>query len=127
MRKLKWLFMICLMVVLIGVGRTDVRAEDPITEDGFEYITDNSGEVKIINYHGSAENIIIPAEIGGRKVTAVDLGDNENRDTIKHVTISEGIETLVGGLSIITIILKLLFYQIHCITLAFMLFLDVAN
>ena len=94
MRKLKWLFMICAMVVLIGIGRTDVQAEDLITEDGFEYFISSPGEIEIVNYHGSAESIIIPAEVDGRKVTIVDLGDNKNRDTIKHVTISEGIQSL---------------------------------
>lgn len=94
MRKLKWLFMICAMVVLIGIGRTDVQAEDLITEDGFEYFISSPGEIEIVNYHGSAESIIIPAEIDGKKVKSVYLKHNENRDIIKHVTISEGILSL---------------------------------
>ncbi len=99
MRKLKWLFMFlfCFMAVLTGSDRSNVKAENAVTEDGLVYTNSYIGDEtksRIIGYQGTAENLIIPSEIDGKKIVSIDLRNNLHPEIVKSITISEGINSI---------------------------------
>ena len=55
-----------------------------------------SGDIIIHSYVGNDEDVIVPAEINGRKVKGIEQDAFLKNDTIKTLTISEGIERVSG-------------------------------
>ncbi len=95
MRKLKWFFVVCAMIVLVGINRVDAR-DVPWGEfdsgDGFYYIKNDDGTLTISDYYGNEETVTFPSEIDGQKVTSIQLDDDGlwERDTVKHIIIPDG-------------------------------------
>lgn len=52
------------------------------------------GDVTIYSYTGNEENVVIPSEIGGRRVTRIERNAFYSNSTIKTLVISEGIEQI---------------------------------
>ena len=67
--------------------------EDGITENGLKY-TKYNNEIVITGYEGNDEVLVIPSEIDGGKVKTIGNGAFEGNNTIKEVTISEGIKSI---------------------------------
>ena len=55
------------------------------THNGFEYNADG-GEVTITGYEGSEADVNIPAEIGGKPVTALRENSFQHTETIVNLT-----------------------------------------
>ncbi|MBQ7117701.1 MAG: leucine-rich repeat protein, partial [Clostridia bacterium] len=47
------------------------RTPYPSTPEGIEYKTENNGTVSIMGYHGTEKNVVIPAEIEGKRVIEI--------------------------------------------------------
>lgn len=93
----KCLFFISLIfniVFLMDFSVAIVNAESIRSGDfGYEIeYTVYDEKATIMEYYGTDPNVVIPAEIDGKKVTRV--ARFSNNDTIKHLTIEEGITEL---------------------------------
>ncbi len=97
MKKLRWMIMICMMMALVGIGRVDVKAIDSDSGDGFLYFENDDGTLSISGYYGNEETIVFPSELDGKKVSTICIKQSKSwdRDTVKHVTISEGISKII--------------------------------
>ena len=62
-------------------------------ENGFEY-TVTGDEATITGYTGSAENIVIPSELGGKPVTEIGIFAFALCDSLTEVTIPEGVTSI---------------------------------
>ena len=71
-----------------------VRAAYTGTYRGFSYESDYSGNVTITGYEGSEQDVVIPAEIYGDPVVTVGPSAFESCETIRTLTVSEGIESI---------------------------------
>lgn len=56
------------------VANAEERDDDGYIYGDFRYYCDDDGNVLISKYVGDAENVVIPAEINGKKVTAISHG-----------------------------------------------------
>lgn len=92
MKKVKWLFFLCLMVMFVCGNAYTVNAENEY--NGMKYIINDDNTITITDYKGKAETVIIPSEIDGISVKSIGGEAFNNCDTIKHVTISEGITSI---------------------------------
>lgn len=95
MKKLKWFTVICLMfstVFFMDFDRAIVSAATIIRSGDFGYEEFKDGTVYIVKYYGTDVNVVVPAEIDGKKVNGVYGFSNNN--TIKHLIIEEGITEL---------------------------------
>lgn len=97
MKKLHWLFGFCLMIMVLCCGNTSVCAGET---DDFSYFENDDGTICITGYTGSDETVTIPSELDGKMVKRVggivkinpELNRRTNTfDTIKYLTVSEGI------------------------------------
>ena len=66
------------------------------SSDGFVFNA-GTGDITITSYTGNAEDVVVPAEINGRKVKAIAQRTFFYNDTMKTLTISEGIEEVSSG------------------------------
>lgn len=92
MKRIKWLFGLCLMTLVV-CSSSNVQAESSshVTDDGIEYITfSDRDEVSIGKYKGTNETVIIPSEIDGKPVTRV-WGGFFDTKVMKHCAIPEGV------------------------------------
>lgn len=108
--KLKnWICAIYTMcVVAVAFAAVEVNAAEQViarnavqgmsyTEGDYIYEIDNENTyASITNYYGTEENVVIPATIGGYPVKRVSYMAFSRIDTMKTLTISEGIEYLSG-------------------------------
>lgn len=73
-------------------------AGEPEPGPRYDYIENGDGTITITRYYGTEAHVVVPAEIDGKKVTAIgdveDLGAFSYRPTLVSVTIPEGVETL---------------------------------
>ena len=88
--------MICMMMALVGIGRVDVKAIDSDSGDGFLYFENDDGTLSISGYYGNEETIVFPSELDGKKVSTICIKQSKSwdRDTVKHIVISEGISEI---------------------------------
>ena len=96
MKKIRWLFGICLLPVFVFCMGANVKAdESEIVTSVFEYEENEDGTINITKCDENEENIIIPSEIDGKKVKNIKLNYNnarrESECKIKYLTVSEGI------------------------------------
>ena len=102
MRKLKWLFMVCVMTMLVSFCMTDVSAladgVDFDSGDGFLYVTNDDGTLTITSYYLNEETIVFPSEINGQQVKTIclkcDYYSAWDRWFVKHIIIPEGITNI---------------------------------
>lgn len=73
-------------------------AGEPEAGPRYDYIENDDGSITITRYYGTEAHVVVPSELGGKKVTAIgdveDLGAFSYRPTLVSVTIPEGVETL---------------------------------
>ena len=87
----------------VFANQTEITASaDSSSESDFEYsfyVEDPYGPIDtdyvvITKYNGSASSLTIPAELGGKKVKRILYRAFEGNETIKDLTISDGIEQI---------------------------------
>lgn len=89
MKKLRWLFGVCLVAVLACFVSLDVRAEETeIDTSVFKYRENGDGTITITGYTGKDETVTFPSEIEEKSVTSIGKINTAN---IKHIIIQEGI------------------------------------
>lgn len=89
MRKIKFLVVVSLMMLFVAGSYCGVSA-DEVSGD-FRYYEYDDGTIEITRYIGTEENVVVPAEIDGKKV--VRIGDYAfwNNEVIKSVSLPEGL------------------------------------
>lgn len=94
-KKMKWIFGICLAVV-VCLGVNNVMAEETeIDTSVFEYKENEDGTITIYKYTGTDETVVFPSEIDEKKVKKISRDTfHSGYDPFKHVIISEGITEL---------------------------------
>ncbi len=98
MKNFKWLFVAFLMFNVVFCDGMVVNAESSveyIRSGDFSYYELKDGTVSIVEYYGTDESVLVPAEIDGKKISEV--GGFKNCYTMKHLIIQEGITELVTG------------------------------
>ncbi len=96
----RFLALILILLTLMSLSTLSFSATDngdldtTITAGDFTAEKTGKNQVKITGYNGNAEELTIPAELDGNKVTAI--GENAFKDnlSIRFLTISEGIEEI---------------------------------
>ena len=87
-KKMKWIFGICLAVV-VCLGVNNVMAEETeIDTSVFEYEENEDGTITITDYNGTDEIVVIPSEIDGKRVISI---KRFFKLSVKRVIIQEGI------------------------------------
>lgn len=88
MNKIKWLFNVCLVMILLSCGNIKANTAS-IAPNGLEYVENDNGTVSITGYYGTEDTVTIPSEINGKHVQFI--GKLEN-NIMKHVVVEEGID-----------------------------------
>lgn len=95
-KKMKWIFGICLAVVVcLGVNNV-MAGETEIDTSVFEYEENEDGTITITDYNGTDEIVVIPSEIDGKSVASIDYHAFYNCTVLKHIIISEGVTDILG-------------------------------
>ncbi len=94
MRKLKWLFMVCAITVLVGIGSADVRGSAAVTEDGFRYYENGDGTITITEYTGTENTVTVPSEINGKSVETIGSSAFSSCDTLETVVLPDTLKTI---------------------------------
>ena len=73
MKTIKWMFGLCLMVLLVCGSGASVQAYTSlyVTEDGIKYESYDKGYIAITRYKGTNETVIIPSELDGKPVESI--------------------------------------------------------
>ena len=79
------------------IPEEDIKA-DNTTEEGYKYKELDDGTLEITGYTGTNTELVIPAEIGGKRVTNIGHDTFFNCSSLESVTIPEGI-TNIGYLA----------------------------
>ena len=74
-------------------GMENVRAEDLKPAEGIQYEIDGDG-ITITGYDGTAEELVIPADIDGVKVTSIRAGAFMGSSSLKRVELPEGLTNI---------------------------------
>ncbi len=94
MKTIKWLFGLCLMVLVVcgsGVQAADAGSDLETDVNDLSWNKRSDGTLEITGYQGTDETVVIPSEINGRAVTMIDSLAFFGCDTLKHVIIQEGV------------------------------------
>ncbi len=70
-------------------------ADESLTDGDFRYKILEDGTACLTYYTGSASSVTTPKTVGGRKVTQIGLTIFWENNTVKTVTVSEGVESIV--------------------------------
>lgn len=93
--KAKWIAAVYIIVAFFCFDVVDAKAyESEVDTSMFEYEENEDGTLSIIDYNGTDETVVIPSEIGGRRVTVIGGWSFFSCDTVKHLSIGEGIVKL---------------------------------
>lgn len=100
-------------VVGICIGLTHVFKTPEIKEyKDFSYYLRGNGEIRLVSYNNSdAEEVVIPAEIDGAKVTVLGSGLFSNHDEIVYMTIPKTIARIQEGAFLNCISLQYIKYE----------------
>lgn len=97
MKMIKWLFGLCMMVLVIGISGITVHAADVDTDVSNLKWTENSdGTITVTGYVGTDETVVIPAEIDGKKVKSVGGGIFYSYNEVRNIIVSEGITNIIA-------------------------------
>lgn len=96
MKRIKWLLGLCLMVLVVCGSGDSVHAADAgsVVEtdvNDFSWDKRSDGTLRITDYKGTDETVVIPSEINGRPVTLVNSSAFFKCHTLKHIIIQEGV------------------------------------
>ncbi len=95
MKKIKYLFSVCFVAVFVFCMGVGVKAEETESDTSvFEYRENEDGTIDIYEYNGTDETVTFPSEIDGKKVKCIGSSAYSVSDTLKYVTVSEGITGL---------------------------------
>ncbi len=89
-RRNIWITMLCVFALLLGLCSAGYAAEP--TAD-FQY-TEGKDGLTLTGYTGSKSNLTIPAEIGGKAVTAIGDECFQGKICLERVHIPEGVRTI---------------------------------
>lgn len=98
MKTIKWLFGLCLMVLVVcgSGGSVQAYSSSHVTDDGIEYESYTDRDyISVTDYKGENETLVIPSEIDGKPVVSI-VGDFFDTRIIKHCIIPEGV-TRIGS------------------------------
>ncbi|MGN0153848.1 MAG: leucine-rich repeat protein [Lachnospiraceae bacterium] len=86
------------MFILLGVTSVSVTSKAEDTDDGYTYYVEyvGGGYATITGYTGTDTELVIPEEVGGYKVTAIDAGSFSECSSLTSVEIPEGVKTILG-------------------------------
>ncbi len=82
---------ILVVILLVGTAIVGVSASEA---NGFYYKMNYDNSITITGYSGSATDLLIPSEINGHKVIAIDENAFSNNNNIISVTIEDGIKAI---------------------------------
>ncbi|MBQ5381689.1 MAG: leucine-rich repeat domain-containing protein, partial [Ruminococcus sp.] len=85
-----WITALCVFALLLGMCSVAFAAEPA---DAFLY-TEGKDGLTLTGYTGSASNLTIPAEIGGKAVTAIGDECFQGLVCLKRVHVPEGVKTI---------------------------------
>ena len=95
MGNIKWIFSICFISILICFGGIDISAEESeIDTSMFKYKKNDDGTITITKYIGTDETVSIPSVIDSEKVTIIGEKAFYENNSLKYLTIPEGIEII---------------------------------
>lgn len=111
MKTIKWLFGLCLMVLIVlvicgsGVQAADAGTDSGTEESDFLWSENKDGTVTICDYRGTNETVIVPSEIDGKPVKSIGATAFSWRTgyshsvckAIKHIVIQEGVIDIQDG------------------------------
>ena len=80
----------------MGLDST-IEANAEITSGNYEYQVVGDGKAELLRYIGNEENVVVPATIDGYPVRRLFSSLFWDNDTVKSVTVSEGIEMIDGN------------------------------
>lgn len=89
MRKIKFLVVVSLMMLFVAGSYCGVSAYE--VNSDFWYYGYDDGTIKIIRYIGTEENVVVPVEIDGKKVTIIDDDAFYGQDNLKSILLPEGL------------------------------------
>ena len=92
---------LCVAVLMVSFPCTVFSASEVVREGGIEYrILDNGQRAMVIGYYGSTytSKVVIPSDVNGIPVTVIGECAFYDKNFIKEVVISEGIEA-IGSLA----------------------------
>mgnify|MGYP005835538683 CR=1 FL=1 len=75
----------------------DISASAEETGDGFYYYELDDGTLQIGGYYGDKENVTIPSEINGKKVTSISQYAFSYCENLKNVIIPNTVTKIVNG------------------------------
>ncbi|MDE5995666.1 MAG: leucine-rich repeat domain-containing protein, partial [Eubacterium sp.] len=88
MKKISSLLLSFIMLVSLTLGMgISVFAAVSETDNGIRYVENDDNTVKIVDYAGTNENVIIPNTISGKKVTRIANNAFFNNSTVKTLSI----------------------------------------
>ena len=94
-KKMKWIFGICLAVV-VCLGVNNVMAEETeIDTSVFEYEENEDGTITITYCNSADETVVVPSQIDAKNVSCISGYAFVRCDAIKQLIISEGIINLL--------------------------------
>jgi hypothetical protein len=94
-KKMKWIFGICLAVV-VCLGVNNVMAEETeIDTSVFEYEENEDGTITITYCNSADETVVVPSQIDAKNVSCISGYAFDRCDAIKQLIISEGIINLL--------------------------------
>ena len=81
----------------VKAGSKPTPTPDPVTTD-YTYTENEDGTITITSYTGQAEELVIPSEIDGKTVSAIDSGIfsplNGGNKTVKKITVPASVKTI---------------------------------
>ncbi|MBR3987761.1 MAG: leucine-rich repeat protein [Clostridia bacterium] len=88
--------LVLVVISLISISTVSFCAESTETLTIGDFVAEKigDGKIKITGYNGKSEELTIPAELDGFKVTAIADNAFKNNTVIRTLTISEGIEEI---------------------------------
>lgn len=89
MRKIKFLVVVSLMMLFVAGSYCGVSAYE--VNSDFWYYGYDDGTIKIIRYIGTDENVVVPVEINGKRVTIIDDDAFRGQENLKSILLPEGL------------------------------------
>lgn len=90
----KTISLVLALLMLIGIFTVAPVFAVSITCGDYEYEVLSDGTAEIINYYGTASDIVIPSRLNGCSVTGIGFCAFMNCNTLASVTISSGIKSI---------------------------------
>lgn len=97
MKLLKKTSFAFLAVVLVAISAVTVFSETIYSYYGIEYVIVTDSEISVVGWDNRSPNLVIPADINGRKTASVNNGALEANTVITSVDFSDAVDLSVIG------------------------------